>query len=158
MQTSLSYNSSVASCQHQHSHVGKLSSFSPSACSLQPSHRRSVRPLKQCRARRSRPSVSRSSILHTSELGTIYSEFTLLSCITVFPNCVMSRCAELVKIGCIYCRLQVNAGRLTSAEPWWEKNNPSNMKSITSVQEMVDAMVRHSQCCKAWQNFFQLVS
>jgi len=42
----------------------------------------------------------------------------------------------------MYCRLQVSAGRLTSAEPWWEKNNPPNMKSITSVQEMVDAMVR----------------
>ncbi|KAL3136885.1 hypothetical protein ABBQ32_006497 [Trebouxia sp. C0010 RCD-2024] len=35
---------------------------------------------------------------------------------------------------------QVCAGRLTSAEPWWEKNNPPNMKSITSVQDLVDAM------------------
>ncbi|DBB04658.1 TPA: hypothetical protein ACH3X1_012721 [Trebouxia sp. C0004] len=95
MQTSLIFSSSVACCQHQHSHVSKVSTLPTSACLLQLSHRQSVRPLKQCRIRRSRPSVS---------------------------------------------RLQVCAGRLTSAEPWWEKNNPPNMKSITSVQEMVDAM------------------
>lgn len=39
------------------------------------------------------------------------------------------------------CDLTVKAGRITASEPWWEKNNPPNMKSITSVQEMVDAMV-----------------
>ena len=72
MQTSPSYSSSMASCQHQHSHAGKLSSIPTCACSLQLSHRRSVKPLKQCRAQRSRPSVSRSSPLHISELGCIY--------------------------------------------------------------------------------------
>lgn len=27
-------------------------------------------------------------------------------------------------------------------EPWWERNNPPNMKTITSVQDFVDELVR----------------
>ena len=32
------------------------------------------------------------------------------------------------------------------SEPWWNKNNPPNMKEVNSVQELVDALVRVSLC------------
>lgn len=44
----------------------------------------------------------------------------------------------------LYCRnVVVSASRGAPVkEPWWERNNPPNMKTITSVQEFVDELVR----------------
>ncbi len=35
----------------------------------------------------------------------------------------------------------VSASRSPPKEPWWEKNNPPNMKGISSVQQFVDELV-----------------
>ena len=43
-----------------------------------------------------------------------------------------------------HCRsLVVSASRSPPKEPWWEKNNPPNMKGVSSVQQFVDELVGH---------------
>ena len=47
--------------------------------------------------------------------------------------------------GAATCRLQtVRAGPgAPVTDKWWLKNNPPNMKSVASVQDFVDCMVRY---------------
>ena len=50
----------------------------------------------------------------------------------------------------IVCRQQpvTQAGRVSTREAWWEKETPSNMKSVNSVEELLHEMVRTMVLCE----------